>query len=93
MVCKVVPGNVYALFGRYCRPHSSSITSSILNWHGRLFAALVGHHGPIGMRLSFPHPLLVLIGHVEVPLVAFVILALVFLPGLYSTAYRAAFLA
>ena len=65
MVCKVVPGNVYALFGRYCRPHSSSITSSILNWHGRLFAALAGHHGPIGMRLSFPHPILVLIGHVE----------------------------
>ena len=28
-------------------------------------AALAGHHGPINIRLSFPHPLLVLSGHVE----------------------------
>ena len=28
-------------------------------------AVLAGHHGPINMRLSFPHPLLVLSGHVE----------------------------
>ena len=28
-------------------------------------AALAGHHGPVNMRLSFPHPLLVWSGHVE----------------------------
>ena len=28
-------------------------------------AALAGHHGPINMRLSFTHPLLISSGHVE----------------------------
>ena len=28
-------------------------------------AALAGHHGPIYIRLSFPHPLSVSSGHVE----------------------------
>ena len=28
-------------------------------------AALAGHHGPINMRPSFPHPLMIRSGHVE----------------------------
>ena len=36
MGCGVVPGNVYALSGCHCEPHSSSIKTSILNWHDRL---------------------------------------------------------
>ena len=35
MVYNVGPGNVYALSGRHCGPHSSSIKQSILNWHDR----------------------------------------------------------
>ena len=34
-------------------------------------AALVGHHRPINMRLSFPHPLLVSSGHVDVVVLNF----------------------
>ena len=41
---------------RASKPQGSSRTS----------AALAGHDGPINMRLSFPHPLLVCSGHVHV---------------------------
>ena len=41
----VVSGNVYALSGRHCGPHSSSIEQSILNWHDRLFAVPVAPSG------------------------------------------------
>ena len=33
--------------------------------HCRTSGALAGHHGPINIRVSFPHPLLVWSGHVE----------------------------
>ena len=36
MVYNVVPGNVYALSGRHCGPHSPSIKQSIPNWYDRL---------------------------------------------------------
>ena len=42
MGCGVVPGNVYALSGSHCRPHSSSIKQSILNWHDRLLTENIG---------------------------------------------------
>ena len=34
-------GNIYALSARHCRPHSSSIKKTILNWHDRLFGVAV----------------------------------------------------
>ena len=41
---------------RASKPQGSS--ERVLPWQA-------GHHGPINMRLSFPHPLLVRSGHVE----------------------------
>ena len=65
MGCGVVPGNVYALSGCHCGPHSSSIKESILNWHDRLFLVEVAAlrsivlryaGAPIATRVSFFFP-------------------------------------
>ena len=40
MVYNVVDGNVYALPGRHCGPHSFSIKKTVLNWHDHLFTAV-----------------------------------------------------
>ena len=55
---------------RNCVPTAFTVESppaedqSTSRWF-RMSAALADHHGPINMRLSFPHPLLVCSGHAE----------------------------
>ena len=51
MVNNVGPGNVYALSGRHCGPHSPSIKQSILNWHDPLLKDAVITLSPIECAL------------------------------------------
>ena len=51
--------------GIHCREYVGTRPVNLEVGPNESSAALAGHHEPTNMRLSFPHPLLVISGHVE----------------------------